>query len=179
MRFETVDEIFSANEKIREVLLQTIADISEEEAATRLIDEKWSIADIAEHLAMVDHGIIRICKRLSSEAKQAGQMSSGTLAVSPGFWELAGSIATAKVEAPQQVQPTGKLSVTEAVQMLRDNGSALEAIKEDLKVFDLSGPKFPHPYFGDINAIEWLIIRGGHDARHTRQIERILDKIRQ
>jgi len=31
--------------------------------------------------------------------------------------------------------------------------------------------KFPHPYFGDLSAIEWLVLIGGHEVRHLRQIK--------
>ena len=38
--------------------------------------------------------------------------------------------------------------------------------------------KFPHPFFGELSATEWLVLLGGHEARHTAQIERILSGIR-
>ena len=179
MRFETVDDIFSGHERTRIALLQTLADVSADEAAVIVSDEKWSINHITEHLAMVDVGIARICRRLVSDAKRAGKFSSGPLAVSPRFWQLTESINEAKVEAPEQVQPTGKMGVAEAIEMLQNNRPAFEAIRDDLQVLDLSEPKFPHPYFGDITATEWLIVCVGHEARHTRQIHRILKRIRQ
>ncbi|NNE65356.1 MAG: hypothetical protein HKN33_02220 [Pyrinomonadaceae bacterium] len=33
---------------------------------------------------------------------------------------------------------------------------------------------FPHPAFGKLTAIDWLVLIGGHENRHTSQIERIL-----
>jgi hypothetical protein len=36
---------------------------------------------------------------------------------------------------------------------------------------------FPHPYFGEMTAVEWLILAGGHEKRHTDQIRRLLDKM--
>ena len=179
MRFDTVEDIYTAKREIRAVLLQTIADVSEDEAATVLPGEKWSIGNIAEHLAMVDKGISRICMRLVAEAKREGKLSAGPPAVSPRFWELSKTVGEVKVEAPEQVQPTGKMSVREAIEMLQDNRPAFESFKDDLNALDVSGPKFPHPYFGDLTAIEWLILCGGHEARHTRQIERLLSQIRQ
>ena len=179
MRFETVDDIFAANLEARSAFLRTMADVSDDEAAAIVPGEKWSIGNIAEHLAMVDHGISRICRRLVSEARKVGNPGTGELAISPRFWELAESVAKVKVEAPEQVRPTGKISIREAIEMLQNNHSAFEELREDLKDLDLSGPKFPHPYFGEITAIEWMIVSGAHEARHTRQIERILTRIRQ
>ena len=59
------------------------------------------------------------------------------------------------------------------------NATSFDMMRSDLENFDLSEPRFPHPFFGDMTAAEWLIVAGGHEHRHTKQIERLLAKIRQ
>jgi hypothetical protein len=44
-------------------------------------------------------------------------------------------------------------------------------------MFDGDTHKFPHPYFGPLSAVEWLVLLGGHEARHLQQIKNIAGKI--
>ena len=49
---------------------------------------------------------------------------------------------------------------------------AFQALKPLFEKYDASEPKFPHPYLGDMTAVEWLAMYGAHERRHLRQIER-------
>lgn len=178
MRYETIAEIFSANKEIRKRLVATMSAISDEEAAIVPDGEKWSIRQIAEHMAMVDSGVARICQKLLSEAKVAGKMSNGLIAMSPRFQELVVKIRDVKVEAPERVQPTGNVSVSEAIDRINANQVNFDSMRQELETYDLTEPKFPHPYFGPITAVEWLVVAGGHEHRHKKQIERLLERIR-
>ncbi len=179
MRYDTIADVFAANKAARERFLETIAEVSDIEAQMRPVGEKWSISQVAEHLAMVDRGISRICKKLLGEAQDAGIMSEGRTSISPQFWLRSVEIAEEKLEAPPQVEPTGGVSISESVEKLRNNAKMFEEMRHDLEMYDSTLPTFPHPYFGAINAVEWLILAGGHEHRHTMQIKRLLTLIRQ
>ncbi len=176
MRYETIADIYSAKEQARDSLTSTVTNISEQEAVTLPDDEKWTIQQIVEHISIVDTGISRICANLLEGAKAAGKPSGGAVAVSADFFKMAA--AKGKMEAPDRVKPSGNMSIAEALERLDANRPAFEALRSDLESFDVSEPKFPHPYFGDMTAVEWLIVASGHEARHTAQIERLLAKIR-
>jgi len=178
MRYETIADIYSANERARENLRATISGISDEEVVALPEGEKWTIGQIVEHLSMVDLGITRICSKLLEEAKAGGKLSDGTVSLSPSFIEKLAGIGSAKVQAPERVQPTGTVSITEALDRMQSNRPAVDAMRSDLEKYDLTNPTFPHPYFGNITAAEWLIVLGGHELRHTAQIERSLAKLR-
>ena len=178
MRYETIADIYSANEKARESLKIAVSDISDEEAVALPEGDTWTIQMIVEHLAMVDFGITRICSKLIDEAKAAGKPYDGTLSLSLNFLEKLSSVGSAKVEAPERVQPTGTVSIDEALNRMRSNYPAVDAMRSDLEEYDVMEHTFPHPFFGNITAAEWLIVAGGHEMRHTAQIERLLEKIR-
>jgi len=179
MRYETVADIYSANEKAREALLAAVRGVTADDATALPDGEEWTIRQIVEHLSMVDAGISRICSKLLEEARALGKLSNGTVTVSADFHEKSGEIDNVKIEAPERVQPAGNVTIAEALQRLNANRPAYEAMRSDLEKYDLSGPKYPHPYFGDITAAEWLIVAGGHEHRHAKQIERMIEKIRQ
>jgi len=88
-------------------------------------------------------------------------------------------MATRKAEAPERVRPTGSVSVAESKERLAANDVAFDSFREGFEQLDLTEPKFPHPYFGELTAVEWFALAGLHERRHTDQIERILAKIRQ
>lgn len=179
MTYETIADIYSAREKVRVVLTDTVSSISLDEAIALPDGEKWSIQHLVEHLAMVDNGISRICAKLVEEAKAIGKPSDGAVKTSTTFNEKAAVVDTVKVEAPERVQPTGNVTIAEALERMNANQAAYDAMRSDLESCDVSDPKFPHPYFGDITAIEWLIVTVGHEDRHTKQIQGLLEKIRQ
>lgn len=178
MRYNTIAEIYSANEKAREQLKATVSKISDGEAAILPDGEKWTIQKIVEHLSMVDFGISRICATLLDNAKAAGKSSDGTVSVSEDFYAKAAGVGNVKIEAPERVQPTGEVTIAESLERMKTNQPAVELMRADLEKYDLTEPKFPHPYFGEINAAEWLIVKGGHEQRHTAQIERLIARIR-
>lgn len=178
MKYETVADIYSANLKVRAALAETVSNISPAEATALADGEKWTIQQIVEHLSMVDFGISRICSKLLDEAKSIGKPSDGSVKLSTNFTEKAAVVDNVKIEAPERVQPSGNVTIVEALEKMTANRPAFDAMRSDLEKYDVSGPKFPHPYFGDITAAEWMVVAVGHEHRHTKQIERLLAKIR-
>ena len=178
MQYKTIADIYSANENARSSLIATVVAISSDEASVLPDGEQWNIAQIVEHLSMVDFGISRICAKLLEAARASGKLSDGSINISEDFNAKSAMVGGIKVEAPERVQPTGKVTIAEALDKIKANGSAFSEMRGDLEKHDLSDAKFPHPFFGEITAAEWLIVAGGHESRHTKQIERLIEKIR-
>ena len=179
MRYESIGDIYSANAKIRERLRETVAKITEPELTALPDGEKWTIQQLVEHISIVEFNVVRICTKLVEAAKTSGKPTDGSFAIADDFEAKWSSIGDVKLEAPERVQPSGNLSVAGAYEQMDTNHDALAALRSDFESYDLSGSKFPHPFFGDLSATEWLILSGGHEARHTAQIERLVEKIRQ
>ena len=179
MRFDTIADIYSANRSIRERLAGILSKVTDAEATARPDGEGWSIQQIVEHLTMVEFGTARICIKLLNEAKQAGKTSNGRVELSAVFAERSAQVADQRLEAPDRVHPTGNVTISEAFERMDANKKLFDGMRKDLERYDLSKHKFAHPYFGDITAAEWLVILGGHELRHTKQIEKLLEKLRQ
>lgn len=179
MRFESISEIYAANQKTRERLLAVLCDVSDVEADKTTDDEPWSVSYITEHVAIVNNGMAGICSKLIEKARANGAASDGSLAIGDKFYEYIGMMATRKAEAPERVKPTGGVSVAESKERLDSAAAIFAGLREDFEALDLSEGKFPHPYFGDLTAVEWFAISGLHERRHTEQIVRLLAAIRQ
>ena len=171
MKFESIDEVFTANARIRQELAELIAAIPHERVTEVPDGEKWSIQQILEHLVLVDRAALQICSRLLDGARADAKPPTGGEIAGAEFKEKVGSVFGAKLEAPNVVQPTGNVPIAESMSKLEQNQAKFEQLIDDLGKYDLTGHKFPHPYFGPLTAAEWLIMAGGHEARHMRQIK--------
>lgn len=179
MRFESISDIYAANQKTRERLLAVLADVSDAEADKTTDDEPWSVNYITEHVAIVNNGMAGICSKLIEKAKANGAASEGSLAIGDKFYEYIGMMATRKAEAPERVRPIGGIPIGESKERLDSAATIFEGLRDEFETLDLSEDKFPHPYFGELTAVEWFALSGLHERRHTDQIERLLAQIRQ
>lgn len=179
MRYESIADIYSANEKIREKFIATVNGISADEATVLPEGEKWNLQQLVEHVAIVGFNISRLCEKLLEGARQNNVASDGSFALPHTFGEKSAEIAGTKVEAPDRVHPTGSVSINESIATLKAATDAFNSMRPDFEAYDLSAHKFPHPHFGPLTAGEWLVMTGLHEDRHAGQIERLLAKIRQ
>lgn len=178
MRYESVADIYSANQKFRERLLSVLGSITPEESITVPDGENWSASHLLEHVATVNNGMAGICKKLIEKAKEAGAVSDGTLAISPDFFQRVGAPGTEKLEAPERVRPGGGVPISESLERMAAADTAFEEMRSDFETVGLAEPTFPHPYFGGLTAVEWFVLMGLHENRHRGQLENILAKIR-
>jgi hypothetical protein len=180
MKYDSITDVYSANERIREGFCNLAGSMSPDEASALPEGEKWTPAQLVEHVSMVTGGVTQICSRLVSKAKSSGAgASDGRFAFSSGLAEQLAQSATSKLEAPDIVKPSGSVSVDEALERLSAAAAAFTALRPELETTDVSGETFPHPYFGPLNAAEWLVLAGLHEGRHARQLENLLTKIRE
>lgn len=176
MQFETIGQIYDLNDVRRGKLLAVVEPLAADVANALPEGEKWTISQVVEHIAIVSGGVQRICAKLLSKAEAAGKPADGSIDLTI---LLAGSAKAAelKFEAPEMVQPTGNRSIAESVQALGDVTVGLRTLQPAFEMHDGNAFRFPHPYFGDLSAIEWLLLCGEHEGRHTRQIKNILTKL--
>ena len=177
MNYTSITEVYAANDAIRTKFKQTVISVPPDKRDARPEGEKWSVAEIVEHVSMVNEGVVRICAKLLSKAEADGRLSTGSFSMSPEFIRNATRSVDVKLEAPEFVHPSAGASVEESFGKLDVTQAALSDLREKFDKFDGCEPKFPHPYFGNLSAQEWLTLSGGHELRHLRQIERVIEKL--
>ena len=177
MNYNTIEDIYDGNGKARARLKDLISSLTAEQLSALPEGEKWTIAQIVEHISMVDESTTKVCAKLLRKAEDAGQTSDGKAVISDNFLQKGTEIAAIKVEAPDFVQPTAGKTITESIAKLDANAEQLAKMRELFASIGGTEFKFPHPFFGDISAQEWLALKGGHEMRHIKQIEKLLAKI--
>ena len=111
-----------------------------------------------------------------NEAQAAGKTADGAAHLSENFQTKAAEAQQLKLEAPERVRPTGTRTIAESLAKMEENRKILEDLRPLFETVECSDFKFPHPFMGDLTAHEWLTLIGGHEARHLRQIGKMLEK---
>jgi len=171
--------MYAAEEKVRGKLKAIVEGLTDEELHALPEGEKWTVAQIVEHISMVDEGAGKLCSRLLRKAQAAGGASDGTARISPAFIEKAMASAQSKLEAPETVQPRTGRSIADSFAAFDHNLGKFGELMPLFESIDDTNHKFPHPYFGDMTATEWFAVKIAHEARHLRQIKTLLEKIRE
>lgn len=174
MIYNSTAEIFEMIDSARGKLIQRISALGDAQKNIRAGENGWSIAEICEHLATVESGVIKIIEKLLAKAESEGKKSGDTFASPVSFAEQAQSIIGKKLTAPEMTRPSGTQSADESLAKLAENRRALNALRPRIETIDSSNATFPHPFFGSINLYQWLVMIGAHESRHLQQIESIL-----
>lgn len=174
MKYETIAEVYEANDKIHENLKSIVSNLTEEQADFLPEGGKWTVAQIVEHIAKVNDGMTKISAKLLSKAQTEGKKSDGKVKLSEAFLQGVAKVAEQKLEAPEIVHPEGTQTIAESLKAIDQNRQNLENLRLLFETVEGTEVKFPHPAFGEINAHDWLALIGGHEFRHIKQIQKIL-----
>jgi hypothetical protein len=165
-------------EEKRTELLKSFAGIPGDRLCRRASDEGWSVAEILEHLRMVEAGVARLITKRVGQAREAGLGEErSTDPVLPTFEKHSAKLDNAVMEAPATVHPRTNIDINEAVEGLESSREALRAAAVSANGLSIGEIKHTHPILGDLDLYQWLIFVGQHEGRHKRQIERTLKSI--
>jgi hypothetical protein len=171
----SINEVYEKNDAIA-IRLRTLIDSLDQAQLDHSPDgEKWTIANVVEHVSLVENRMIRICTKLLRKAESEDMLGNGMISTSDDFVGKVAKIAQIKLEAPEIVQPTRERSVKESLELFKENRLHLEELRPSFEKFDSTSHRFAHPFLGELSAGEWLSLIGGHKARHIKQIERMAE----
>ncbi len=173
--YTSVAEIFGAIDEARERLYDTLSRIDSGRENFRDAPGRWSVAEIVEHLAIIEGRVGKLAATVLSRAESQGAApGDGRIAsVSPD--EMYERSRAEKYEAPEMVRPQGGAPLADSLARLRASRAALQALRPRIEAFDLSAISYPHPAFGPLDLYHWLLFLGLHEERHRRQIESLID----
>jgi hypothetical protein len=167
MIYDSVEDVFAANEAVRQRLLTRVDQL--DEARANASEGGWTVAQIVEHLSIAESRMMDAIERMLVPVEGDGRERQTFV---PFSLDEYAEQARGKIEAPDFLRPAG-LPLTEGVVRLKESRVALEALRPRFESADYS-QVLKHPAFGMLNAAQWLAFLGLHEERHLRQIERIL-----
>lgn len=171
---ETMDFV----EEKRTELLESFAGVPGDRLAQHPAGGGWSVAEILEHLGMVESGVARLIAKRAGRAREAGLgEEKSTESVLASFDQHRAKLDAMKMESPTTVRPRDNVDVKEALVGLETSRVSLRAAAQEANGLSLGEIKHTHPLLGELDLYQWLIFLGQHELRHTRQIERTLNSI--
>ena len=135
---------------------------------------RWSVAEVLEHLALVETSIARLIMKKVGEGRAAGL--GPETETSSILWSLdVHSVLdrNERLEAPERTRPVAKATVDEAWRHLEDAHATARNAVASTEGLAIGGLTHAHPSFGPINLYQWVIFIGAHELRHALQIREI------
>lgn len=171
MAYQSVAEIFEKIDETRARLYNRVDGLSPAQEKFRPTPDAWSVAEIVEHLSIMEQRLSGLLRMMLMKAETAGD--------GQGFspFSLDKHIERSlkeKYTAPETVRPSGGVSLADSLTGLRRSRAALHELRPKFEARDLSHMTYPHPVFGPLDLYQWLAFIGIHEDRHLRQIEAVL-----
>ena len=167
-------------EEKRRELLQSFEGVPSEKLSRRANPTTWSVAEILEHLRMVESGVARIISKRVAKAREEGLgEETSTSSVMSSFAPRAAKLDAGTLQSPALVQPRTNIDFSEARQGLENSREALRAAVVSAGGLAIGDIKHTHIVLGELDLYQWLIFVGHHEARHRKQIERTLKSLPQ
>jgi uncharacterized damage-inducible protein DinB len=172
MIYHTIADILAANERAQERFIAAVSNLTEAQGGFRTAENQWTIAEIVEHISIVNDGMLRITHKLLKEAEAAPKPPKADLNLGHTALDENGE-QPPPFQAPERAHPKGGASIEDSLAKLRATLAGFAEIQPRLEAVDLSEQMFSHPAFGPINAYQWMVLLGEHEDRHRGQIERL------
>lgn len=155
--------------RTRQLFTGAVAGLTPAQAAWKPAPERWSIAEVAEHLAASEDFI-----RDAIAGQLAAEATPEALAGAAQDERVLTFIVdrSQKFQAPEPVQPTGRWPSLGAA-MDHFGVARAETIELVRGARGLRKHAREHPAFGNLDAVGWVYFLSGHTERHTLQIEEI------
>lgn len=174
MEFKSVEEIYTALDKMRIKVVETVSNLNEEQANFQPNQEIWSAALIVEHLAKTEANLVRVIGKLLGKAEADNVPSDGKINPPVSFAAMAERARGERFQAPAFIVPEGAANIAESLKKLSQSRDRLIEMKPRIKAVDCSKVEYPHPFFGNFNLYQWIGFIGVHELRHLAQIENLL-----
>ena len=160
-----------------ERLRNAVESIPREHRERKPNPERWSVAEVIEHLSIVETRIGRVF-----DAKLAEARAGGAIHEERDSSPVVGTIdmdrlldRSRRITAAEAVLPSGTLDSQAAWSALED---ARNALRDSVCAADglaLGAIVQPHPVLGPINLYQWIAFVGAHEARHAAQVMELRD----
>lgn len=172
-------EIRRELDRTRAGLLAAVTPTPAEAAGRRPGADEWSIAEIVEHLLIVENGVGRLLGKLGEHAETLGPETT-TASVLAGLDQLALTDPTRrKIRSPATVAPTGTVVLAESLAGLGEGRRRLLGLVHRVSGRAVGELAAPHPVFGQLTFYEWLLFLAQHEERHTVQIRETARRVTQ
>jgi DinB superfamily len=155
-----------------DAFLKSIAGLSEKQWRFKPAPDRWSVAEVSEHIAVAESGIFGMVQSRVMTSPAAPEKRAEVKMTDEQILKMVPD-RSHKAQAPEFLKPTNRWA-TEA-----DLTKAFEASRKATMDYvrttndDLRDHFGPHPVLGPLDAYQWILLISAHSERHTKQIEEV------
>lgn len=156
--------------KTRAEFLSATEGLSEAQSSFKPAPARWSVAEVAEHIAAAEDGLMQLVtgQVMKAPARTAAanlrEIDDLVLAVVPD--------RTNKRQAPEPLVPTKRFGGLEnTVKHFKESRAKTLAFLEGTK--NLRGHAIDSPLGQQLDAYQWVLFIAAHSERHTKQINEV------
>ena len=172
------EEVLNYLDAQRKELRAAIDSIPTATRNTQPTANQWSVAQVLDHLTIVDRRVAAGVGKWIADAQASGLgQEEETTSVTGTIPNEKIVDRSRKVEAPEEIRPRTDIDAETA-------WAELEQARAKLRAAFLTGDGFAlgqvvqtHPVLGPINVYQWMLFCASHEARHTLQIREIGDQL--
>jgi len=155
-----------------DMFLKSIAGVSEKQWTFKPAPDRWSIAEVSEHIAVSESTLFGYVHNQIMTSPAAPEKRAEVKVTDQQVLMMVAD-RSHKVQAPEFLKPTNRWATRqELVQAFEDSRKAtmdyVRTTNDDLR--DHFGP---HPLLGTMDAYQWILLISAHTERHTKQIEEV------
>jgi hypothetical protein len=166
------DRALSHLHATRKMFLDTVSPLSDAQWKFKPAPDRWSAAEIAEHLALTEDLIFGRSQKLlqgpatpEKKAELKGK-DEQVLKIIPD--------RSQRFQAPEVLRPSGRFTtrqqVVDAFQQSRDRSlDFVRTTQADLRAYVA-----PHPVAGPLDVYQWMLLMSAHTERHILQMKEVL-----
>ena len=172
-----IKEVLEYLDTTRSELGRAVEDVSAARREERPAPDCWSVAEVLEHLAIIERRVVQMITGRIAAAKAAGLGPElETSSVLDSINRARVTDRSQRVTAPDMIQPRSGVDAASVWSALQQSRASLREAVLAGEGLALSEITHEHPVLGLINLYQWLIFLGSHEARHTAQIREIANE---
>lgn len=169
------DRAMSYLHATRKQFVDAVAGVSPEQAKWKAAPDRWSVAEVAEHIAVSEDFIFGI---VTGRLVKSTPATDEQKALTKGKDELIPKLVpdrSSKFQAPEPIVPKGKYSSLDETRkaFLASRDRTIRFIETtDISLRDYVSP---HPAMKELDAYQWILLLAAHSERHLKQLQEVKD----
>lgn len=160
----SLHDAITSLDRSRAVLRDAIETVPGERRQERPSASAWSVAEVLEHLDLVERGISRLLQRSAAKVRPDAERVPSRLKL-----DLLTDRGV-RIESVAAALPTGRLTQVQAWRALQQSRLDLLHIIQSVEPRVWASVSAPHFALGLLSGVDWIRFVGGHEERHAAQI---------
>ena len=171
-----IEEVINYLDTTRSELNKAVENVPSDRRDQRPAEDRWSVAEVLEHLNIIENRILQLVSGSIAAAKASGLgQEAETSSVLDTVDRTRIGDRSQRATAPEIVKPRSELDAESAWAALQQSRDSLRAAFMSGDGLALSEVKQQHPVLGLIDLYQWMIFVGAHEVRHTAQVREIAE----